>query len=100
MVGALFTRLSCITYYTPRVGKLKRPYVMRCSGSLFRMLRRHMSSASTNNLKVPARRDAIPRPSASLVIVNDRNEVLLVHRNPQAKSFGGVHVSTLILLYS
>ncbi|KAJ7681765.1 NUDIX hydrolase domain-like protein [Mycena rosella] len=33
-----------------------------------------------------------PRPSASLVIINSRNEVLLVHRNPQARSFGGVHV--------
>jgi 8-oxo-dGTP pyrophosphatase MutT (NUDIX family) len=34
----------------------------------------------------------IPRPSASLIIVNARNEVLLVHRNPQARNFGGVHV--------
>ncbi|GLB34792.1 putative NUDIX domain containing protein [Lyophyllum shimeji] len=34
----------------------------------------------------------IPRPSASVIIVNSRNEVLLVHRNPQARHFGGVHV--------
>lgn len=34
----------------------------------------------------------VPRPSASLVIVNERNEILLVHRNPQARHFGGVHV--------
>jgi len=34
----------------------------------------------------------IPRPSASVVIVNSQNEVLLVHRNPQARHFGGVHV--------
>ncbi|KAK2462251.1 hypothetical protein APHAL10511_005747 [Amanita phalloides] len=27
-----------------------------------------------------------------LVVVNQRNEVLLVHRNPEARSFGGVHV--------
>ncbi|KAJ7074083.1 hypothetical protein C8F01DRAFT_1205308 [Mycena amicta] len=33
-----------------------------------------------------------PRPSASLVIINSRNEVLFVHRNPDARSFGGVHV--------
>ena len=32
------------------------------------------------------------RPSASLIIVNAQNEVLLVHRNPQARHFGGVHV--------
>ncbi|KAF8965210.1 NUDIX hydrolase domain-like protein [Flammula alnicola] len=33
-----------------------------------------------------------PRPSASLVIVNERNEILLVHRNPKASAFGGMHV--------
>jgi len=35
------------------------------------------------------------RPSASLVIVNERNEILLVHRNPQARHFGGVHVGAI-----
>ncbi|KIM72214.1 hypothetical protein PILCRDRAFT_829916 [Piloderma croceum F 1598] len=39
-----------------------------------------------------AKPSPVPRPSASLVVVNSRNEVLLVHRNPQATSFGGVHV--------
>jgi len=33
-----------------------------------------------------------PRPSASLVIINDRNEILLVQRNPKASAFGGMHV--------
>jgi len=33
-----------------------------------------------------------PRPSASLVVVNDRNEILLVHRSPKATSFSGMHV--------
>ncbi|KAK0463665.1 uncharacterized protein EV420DRAFT_1618637 [Desarmillaria tabescens] len=37
-------------------------------------------------------RPVVPRPSASLVIINKRNEVLLVHRNPKASAFGGVHV--------
>jgi len=36
----------------------------------------------------------VPRPSASLVVVNSRNEVLLVHRNPEARSFAGVHASS------
>jgi len=40
----------------------------------------------------------LPRPSASLVIVNERNEVLLVHRNPQARHFGGVHVGAINIL--
>jgi len=33
-----------------------------------------------------------PRPSASLILVNPRNEVLLVQRNPLARSFGNMHV--------
>ncbi|KAG7448213.1 uncharacterized protein BT62DRAFT_930308 [Guyanagaster necrorhizus] len=37
-------------------------------------------------------RPVVPRPSASLVIINNRNEVLLVQRNPKASTFGGVHV--------
>lgn len=35
---------------------------------------------------------AEPRLSASLVLVNSRNEILLVQRNPQATSFAGLHV--------
>ena len=33
-----------------------------------------------------------PRPSASLVVVNERNEILLVRRNPKASAFAGMHV--------
>lgn len=33
-----------------------------------------------------------PRPSASLVIINEQNEILLVRRNPKATAFGGMHV--------
>lgn len=33
-----------------------------------------------------------PRLSASLVLVNSHNEILLVQRNPQARSFAGQHV--------
>jgi len=36
--------------------------------------------------------DPKPRPSASLILVNARNEVLLVQRNPNARSFGNMHV--------
>ncbi|KAL0568076.1 hypothetical protein V5O48_013920 [Marasmius crinis-equi] len=34
----------------------------------------------------------IARPSATLVVVNEKNEVLLVQRNPQASAFAGVTV--------
>ncbi|VDB82713.1 unnamed protein product [Peniophora sp. CBMAI 1063] len=43
--------------------------------------------SSAQNVKT-----AFPRPSASLIVVNDKNEVLLVQRNPQAKAFSGMHV--------
>ncbi|OCH92116.1 hypothetical protein OBBRIDRAFT_811854 [Obba rivulosa] len=35
---------------------------------------------------------SIPRPSASVLIVNARNEILLVQRNPNSQSFAGAHV--------
>ncbi|EKM55311.1 uncharacterized protein PHACADRAFT_28359 [Phanerochaete carnosa HHB-10118-sp] len=35
---------------------------------------------------------AVPRPSASLIVVNPRNEILLVHRNPKSSAFAGMHV--------
>lgn len=44
---------------------------------------------------LPVKTQLVPRPSASLVIVNERNEILLVHRNPQARHFGGVHVGAI-----
>ncbi|KAJ6490659.1 NUDIX hydrolase domain-like protein [Mycena vitilis] len=47
-----------------------------------------MSTSTPTALKTPP----TPRPSASLVVVNSRNEVLFVQRNPEARSFAGVHV--------
>jgi hypothetical protein len=38
----------------------------------------------------------VPRPSASVAIVNARNEILLVHRNPKARSFGGMTVGVFV----
>jgi hypothetical protein len=35
---------------------------------------------------------APPRLSASLIIVNAHNEILLVHRNPDSRTYGGAHV--------
>ncbi|KAI5900532.1 uncharacterized protein SCHCODRAFT_02608140 [Schizophyllum commune H4-8] len=40
----------------------------------------------------PGREPAEPRPSASIAVINARNEVLLVQRNPKTRSFAGVHV--------
>ncbi|KAI0302188.1 hypothetical protein BC826DRAFT_904409 [Russula brevipes] len=39
-----------------------------------------------------AKNSSVLRPSASLVIINSSNEVLLVHRNPKTTSFAGMHV--------
>jgi len=41
----------------------------------------------------------VPRPSASLIVINDRNEILLVQRNPKTRSFAGAHVCRRPLLY-
>jgi len=54
-----------------------------------------MSRPQTTSAKVGAGtkpRDQTPRPSASLVIINDRDEILLVQRNMQASAFAGVTV--------
>lgn len=51
----------------------------------YRLVIRSMSTAAAST-------PTTPRPSASLVIINERNEILLVHRNPQARHFGGVYV--------
>lgn len=46
-------------------------------------------------MAAPARQEVqIPRPSATLIIVNPRNEVLMVQRNPEARHFAGVTVSS------
>ncbi|KAJ6531222.1 hypothetical protein B0H19DRAFT_1190825 [Mycena capillaripes] len=48
-----------------------------------------MSTSTSSGSRAPP---PIPRPSASLVLINSRNEVLFVQRNPEARSFAGVHV--------
>lgn len=48
---------------------------------------------STGSSPSPSKSPTVtPRPSASLVIVNEHNEILLVRRNPKATAFGGMHV--------
>ena len=58
--------------------------------SYLRPLQRSMSFSPTSSLASST--PPTPRPSASLVIVNERNEILLVRRNPKAAAFGGMHV--------
>lgn len=58
---------------------------------------RAMSSSSDANGGGPKQRQraqpAVPRPSATVIVVNARNEILLVHRNPKSTSFANAHVS-------
>ena len=49
---------------------------------------RMTSASSATNGAGPS----VPRPSASLIVINDRNEILLVQRNPKSRSFAGAHV--------
>ncbi|KAH9180699.1 NUDIX hydrolase domain-like protein [Lactarius sanguifluus] len=58
-----------------------------------RALRGHYIRLLQTMATAPSRAKDVsgPRPSASLVVLNDRNEVLLVHRNPNATAFAGMH---------
>jgi hypothetical protein len=51
-----------------------------------------MSFLSTDGSSTPPSTPTTPRSSASLVIINERNEILLVRRNPKSTAFGGMHV--------
>ena len=64
-----------------------RSHILRLvAGNCKNLLASKMSTTSSSGSP------SVPRPSASLIVVNHRNEILLVHRNPKASSFGGVHV--------
>jgi len=58
----------------------------------FKMSRTLRLTATAGSSTTSTAGPSAPRPSASLVIVNQQNQVLMVHRNPEARSFGGVHV--------
>lgn len=53
---------------------------------------RMVSTSSPTNSKLPS----VPRPSASLIVVNDRNEILLVQRNLKSRSFAGAQVRPFV----
>ncbi|KAJ3900890.1 hypothetical protein F5879DRAFT_970846 [Lentinula edodes] len=61
-----------------------------CSVSITRnrLRTQRMSTSTPNKATVPP----TPRPSASLVLINERNEVLMVQRNPHASTFAGATV--------
>ncbi|KAI0822824.1 hypothetical protein BC628DRAFT_1387825 [Trametes gibbosa] len=61
--------------------------------SKFRRLVHNMppQQIAGKNPSVP-RAPAVPRPSASVIVVNSHNEILLVHRNPKSTSFANAHV--------
>ena len=67
------------------------PTVHRRHSTLFDLTfpsRQHLRTmSSTRGIEA-----SLPRPSASLIVVNDKNEILLVQRNPKATSFSGMHV--------
>ncbi|KAF8077780.1 NUDIX hydrolase domain-like protein [Lyophyllum atratum] len=67
--------------------RLCHPSVVSSANPSSRAAYLSMASTSTSSPQ-----SQVPRPSASVIIVNSRNEILLVHRNPQARHFGGVHV--------
>jgi hypothetical protein len=102
---------TCLIYPTKQLKRWPTPakamQVIRCTStslgrilkfstfySYFRPPQRSMSFSSTGSSpsQLASSTPSTPRPSASLVIVNERNEILLVRRNPKATAFGGMHV--------
>ncbi|KAF9482816.1 hypothetical protein BDN70DRAFT_874629 [Pholiota conissans] len=70
------------------LGPSLSPRALSSSAQVYNSSRRSLSTSSPMVSKpIPT-----PRPSASLIVVNERNEILLVHRNPKASAFGGMHV--------
>ena len=53
---------------------------------------RAMSSTSQTSTPNPRPTPQVPRPSATAIVVNSQNEILLVHRNPKSSSFANAHV--------
>ncbi len=53
----------------------------------------HDSRNHRNQPGAPMVSPAIPRLSASLIVVNEKNEILLIKRNITSTSFAGMHVS-------
>ena len=78
-----------VTEFRDRPGLKLQVVVMITAKRLLRSI----PSLRTMVTSGPKTKDSsAPRPSASLVVVNSSNEVLLVHRNPKATSYAGMHV--------
>ena len=61
-------------------------------------LRPTRAMSSTAGIAKEKSAPAIPRPSATVIVVNSRNEILLVHRNPKSTSFANAHASVQLSL--
>jgi hypothetical protein len=79
--------LITTTSWTRRtISTFRAPYSVESSLSV----RRYFTSMSNEQ------KPSVPRPSASLIVVNARNEILLVHRNPKSSAFAGMHVRSVM----
>lgn len=69
-----------------------------CCHGAYRRLLQPLTVAVTrgNSSLTPSmsseRQHAAPRPSASLIVIDRQNRVLMVERNPNSKSFAGAYV--------
>ncbi|RDX56439.1 hypothetical protein OH76DRAFT_387682 [Lentinus brumalis] len=84
-----------ITMITLRLGRIRGPVVNTRSHNIVlsahhrpKLRTTHTMSSSTQGKFVPV----VPRPSATVIVVNSRNEILLVHRNPKSTAFANAHV--------
>ncbi|KAI8989741.1 hypothetical protein BD414DRAFT_315506 [Trametes punicea] len=79
-----------------KLAQKSRPRAIRRYISLLRAVtpafRRFTHDMPSSEKSAARSAPAIPRPSASVIVVNSQNEILLVHRNPKSKSFANAHV--------
>lgn len=92
--------LIMIVHFPPSLSLCRRrPQHRIAVGHIFswlgQVLVRRMSTSSPPQVaKQPRPPPSKPRPSASLIIINPQNEILLVQRNPRAGTFAGAYVGT------
>lgn len=83
-------RATTLVHLARRFTLLKVPFLRRKLTQKSKFL--HILHSQVAFMSQTTTHPAAPRPSASLIIVNPRNEILLVHRNTNSTSYAGVHV--------
>lgn len=93
-LSASMTPLLRLGYTRGPVARTQRTSLATTRAVCSQLRRRFQSIRTMSTAKASADRPApaVPRPSATVIVLNSRNEILLVQRNPKSKSFANAHV--------